>query len=38
MNKVGVGYVIPAVTYQKITEVFPLDEETASVEATAVTA
>lgn len=36
MNKVGVGYVIPAVTYQKITEVFPLDEETASVESTAV--
>ena len=27
MNRLGIGYVIPAVTYQKITEVFPLDEE-----------
>lgn len=26
MSKVGVGYVIPAITFQKITEVFPLDE------------
>tara|TARA_B100000768_G_scaffold166123_1_gene169219 strand:+ start:851 stop:1396 length:546 start_codon:yes stop_codon:yes gene_type:complete len=26
MSKVGLGYVIPSVAYQKITEVFPLDE------------
>jgi len=26
MNQLGIGYVIPAITFQKITEVFPLDE------------
>ncbi len=29
MNKLGIGYVIPAITFQKITEVFPLDETAA---------
>jgi hypothetical protein len=28
MNSLGIGYVIPAITFQKITEVFPLDEVT----------
>ena len=27
MSKVGVGFVIPSVIFQKITEVFPLEEE-----------
>jgi len=27
MSKVGVGFVIPSIVYQKITEVFPLEEE-----------
>ena len=27
MSKVGVGFVIPSIVFQKITEVFPLEEE-----------
>jgi len=29
MRKVGIGYIIPAITFQKITEVFPLEETSA---------